>query len=149
MVDAKKYREKGTKVVTTKKTDTTFTVRRMSPLTLVEMLAEAGIRIEAGKKPDIDPIKGAQIARMILPECVDEVVERGEGTDEFLEVNELDLDDAMELFHVAMDLAGVKDKEIVQAEEFRDPPVSAGGGPHGEDLPGSRRPDGPSETPDA
>lgn len=149
MVDARKYRARGTRPVTTTKTQETFTVHRMSPLRLVEIFAEAGIKVEAGKKLDIDPLEGIIIAAKILPECVDEVVVEGDEDDEHLTLHELDLDDAMELFGVAIELSGVSEQEVAAAEKFRGRPDGPAGGPGGEGLPGVRVADGPPEATDA
>lgn len=147
MVDAKKYRERGTKVVTTEKTGETFTVRRMSPIRLVEIFSNEGITLAPGVEPDLDTMTIFKIAAQILPECVDEVAPRDEGDDEHLELDELDIDDAVELFMAAIELAGVKDKELKAAADFRGESDSPTGSPDGEGVPRPGRPDGHPEAP--
>jgi len=148
MVDAKKYRERGTKVVTTEKTGETFTVRRMSPIRLVEVFANEGITLEPGVEPTLDTMAIFKIASQILPDCVDEVAPRGEGDDGHLELDELDIDDAVELFMAAIELSGVKDKELKAAADFRGEPDSSAGSPDGEGVPRPGRPDDDSGAPD-
>lgn len=145
MVDAERYREQGKKTVTTEATGTEFVVRRMSPLRLAELFAEAGVKVEKGVKPEIDPLVAIGIAKQILPECVDDVVGKDEGDATHLEVGELDMDDMMELFTEALTLAGVKDKELATAADFRGEPDGAAGSPDGAGLPGDP-PDGDPEA---
>ena len=129
MVDVKAYRERGVRTVTTAKSGETFTVHRVSPLRLVEIFSDLGVGMSVGERPDVTSRQAVQIASTLLPECVDEVVARGEGDDEHLEVDELDLDDAMELFSEAIELSGVREEEIAKAERFRVPPDGADGRP--------------------
>ncbi len=88
MVDAEEYRKKNKMELTTRSGET-FTINKISPFRLLEIFTEAGFSGEDLGRKDMPREEAMELAKILLPECVEELAPIGEGDPTHLAVDEV------------------------------------------------------------